>query len=245
MRQVWCRVLPLLLFCSFALAQSALPVSAEIVQPRGVESGYAIVTAETAEVREGPSPKYDVITVVEKGEIFTKLGRTGGWYYLQISDDTVGWVSGRAIRRYQPQTPPTSDVAPDEGSYYSNNPDNYNPYLYSPYYGYPYYYSWDQPYFYGEWYFYGHDSHRYGSRHYDYDHRRYRSNDWHSSRDRSLGDDGRSGGRTRYDGRYGSDAWRGNDSHRDYNNGGGWNGGGWNSQSHSSGPRFPTPFRRR
>ena len=87
-----------------------------------------IVTAETAEVREGPAPNYDVITVVAKGEIFVKQGRTGAWYYIKINDDTFGWISGRAIRRYQEEEAPSTYVEPRD------EPVESGDYPYYPYY---------------------------------------------------------------------------------------------------------------
>ena len=88
---------------------------AAVVSPEIDESGSVIVTTETAEVREGPAAGYDVITVVAKGEIFVKQGRTGAWYYIRINDDTFGWISGRAISRYQEGETPSTYVEPRDG----------------------------------------------------------------------------------------------------------------------------------
>lgn len=144
-----------------------------VVPPRAYESGMVIVTAETAEVREGPSPRSEVITVVEKGEIFEKAGRTKGWYYIKLGENAFGWVSGRAIRRYRGSESPSPyveryaepDVGPYAEGYYP-----YYPYYPEPYYSYPYY--WGEPYYWGG-YYYGYDTHR--RRDYYYNDYRYRA----------------------------------------------------------------------
>lgn len=140
-----------------------------VVLPRAYERGMVIVTAETAEVREGPSPRSEVITVVERGEIFEKAGRTKGWYYIELGENAFGWVSGRAIRRYRAPARPAphagSEVGPSDEGYYP-----YYPYYPEPYYSYPYY--WGAPYFWGEWNYYGYDTQR--RRDYYYNDNRYR-----------------------------------------------------------------------
>lgn len=94
------------------------PLRAAVVEPRVAESGSVIVTAETAEVREGPSSRSEVITVVAKGEVFLKQGRTGAWYLIRIDDDSFGWISGRSVRRYRGEAAeesPSPYVGPYEG----------------------------------------------------------------------------------------------------------------------------------
>jgi len=227
----------LLSVCLMGLA--AEPARAAMVEPRGSESGYAIVTAKTAEVREGPSSKAAVITVVERGEVFAKVGRTGGWYFLQISDSSRGWISGRALRRYVPETPPVEgdDQGDDEGV--SAPPveprATYPPPSPWTNYGYPY---WGQPYYYNEWYFYGSDPYWYGSWGHDYrsydryrgrDDDRYRDRDWESGRQKRSNDSPGSGGSHQ-------------DSHSETYQSGNHSSG---SSPHVVSPRFPTPFRRR
>ena len=231
MSRLWRRgLLPLL--CG-ALVLWAGPARAEVVQPRELESGSVIVTAATAEVREAPSPRADVITVVEKGEIFLKQGRTGGWYYIKIGDDTFGWISGRAISRYKAEGSPSSDVGPYEGtpSYPSY------PYLGS-YYEYPYY--WGQPYLSWEWYVYDREPHRDRSWDHERDTVRDRYRDrrrddtWHGDGDRPRSDN-------RQDDRRRDDNWhQGNDVHR-----GDSGRTRSNSQNRPATPRFRGPFQRR
>ena len=136
------KILPLL--CGLIVLQFLVsPAHSALVQPAEVESGSVIVTAETAEVREGPSLDAAVITVVGKGEIFDKLGRTGAWYFIRINDDAFGWVNGRAVRNHGAEESPPPYLGPYDDSYY-------------PYYpGIPYdYYSWGLPYLSWEWYVY-------------------------------------------------------------------------------------------
>ena len=141
---------------------------AEVVQPKAVESGQVIVISETAEIREGPSPNAEVIAVVDKGEIFEKLGRTMRWYLVKVDDEITGWISGRYIRRYQEggaQYGYPSGVPYDGRNYPSYYPGDYYS---NPYYN-PYFYGW--PFFSGDWYFYGGGPYR------GYD--RYPSGGWH------------------------------------------------------------------
>jgi hypothetical protein len=195
-RAWWSGVLPLL--CGAVLLFSA-PAGAALVQPQHDESGDVIVTVESAEVREGPATNFEVITLVGKGEIFAKQGRTGAWYLIKINDETSGWVSGRAVRRYQPEgaeepAPPyvAPEVVPEEPQGYPYYP-YYPEYQYYPYYyGYYDYYSyWGWPYYSRDWYGYGHG------------YTPYRSRTWYGDRRRDWnhGD----GGRPR------NDNW-----HRDY-----------------------------
>jgi hypothetical protein len=211
------------------LVCDAEKAGAALVEPRTTESGYAIVTARTAEVREGPSPRAAVITIVEQGEVFAKIGRTGGWYFLQISDDSRGWVSGRSLRRYDQAEGPVGEVAPPEEGSVAEPPEPpvpaYPPTIYGypyPYqYQYPYPYGW--PYFYGEWYIYDRDRYWHDSwgdrdRHRDWDHDR--------DRDRRHERSSSGGGTTTVRPR--------DDDHRS----------GMGSAPHPVAPRLPRPFRR-
>jgi len=167
--QVLCGVFFFLLLGGSARAQVAQPEaekvqpSAEVVRPRAVESGLVIVTAESAEVRTGPSTNAEVIAVVDKGEIFEKLGRTMRWYLVKVDDEITGYISGRYIRRYQEGGQSTY---PSGGAYDGRNYPSYYP---GDYYNYPYYnpffYNYGWPYFSGEWYFYGGEPYRGYDRH--------------------------------------------------------------------------------
>lgn len=169
MKRVWYRGLLPVLWSAFVIYLWAGPVCAALVQPAEVESGSVIVTAETAEVREGPSPDFGVITYVGKGEIFPALGRTGAWYFIKINENASGWISGRAVGRYQAEGSPPPYVVPYEERYYPNYPGNY--------YDYPFFW-WGQPFFSWEWYFYGPEPHR--DRIWDHgrDYPRDRDRDW-------------------------------------------------------------------
>jgi uncharacterized protein YraI len=213
------------------LLVAAATARAVAVQPEVAETGSVIVTADSAEVREGPSHTYDVVTVVEKGEVFLKQGRTKGWYLIKINDESSGWVSGRAISRYRAEGSAPPYVRPYDSWYY--------PYYPGGYYDYPYSY-WGQPYLSWEWYFYDGDRHRDRSwdrsRDHDRDDRRDRD------RDRPRGDEWRADeDRPRGDGRSRDGDWRrDDDSHR-----GGDIGPRANPQPRSSGPRIRSPFPRR
>jgi len=162
----------------------AKPVRAEVAKPSMDESGSLIVTADTTEVREGPSRGYAVITIVGKGEIFVKEGRTGAWYYIRINGDTFGWINGRDVVRYQAEGVLVPDVAPEEEAapYLGPYDARYYPYYPGSVYGYSYY-AWGQPSLSWEWYYYGSDSHRYRTWDYDSSYRRDRDHD--RSRDES------------------------------------------------------------
>lgn len=215
MKRARCRgVLPLLCGALVFLFWTR-PACAVVVQPETLESGSVIVTAQTAEVREGPSPAADVITVVEKGEIFLKQGRTGGWYYVKINDEAFGWISGRAVGRYQAEGSPSLYIVPDVGGDHPYYPGSY--YDYPPY-------PWVQPFFAWEWYF--------------PDREPYRDRSWEHHRDymRDRDRDRPQGG-----GRPGDDVrQREPESHR-----GDDSGYGSHHQSRPPAPRIRAPFMRR
>lgn len=158
------------LFAAFLVCGSAF---ASPVQPEVAEEGSVIVIADTAEVREGPGPAYEVVTIVERGEVFAKRGRTGGWYLVLISGEATGWINGRAVQRHEGDGSAPARIGPYEDRFAPDSPFWYGPY--SSYY-------WVQPYFSWEWYYYG-DSHR--------DRWRYDRWDSHRDRDRGRDDDGR------------------------------------------------------
>lgn len=170
MRRMRCRRLLILLCAALAICLRRGSAYAEIIQPSVAESGSVIVTAATAEVREGPAADFNVITVVEKGEIFLKQGRTGAWYYILINGDAYGWISGRAIGSYQAEASPSPSVIPYDDRY------DY-PYYPGGYYG----YFWGQPFLTWDWYVYGHapplDRPRERERDYNRDRYRDRSRD--------------------------------------------------------------------
>lgn len=222
MRRMWGVSLPALL-CGAVLLSRPVPAVAVLVQPAHVESGSVIVTTETAEVREGPSASNEVLTIVGRGEIFVKEGRTGAWYLIKINDDTSGWISGRAVRRYteggaegsvdpeeSEESPPTvlGPYDPYEGGYYP-----YNPY-WGSYYDYSFY-SWGLPYLSWDWYLFGREP--------------YRARSWYRYRDRNRSWDR---DRDRDDGRSRGDGWRRRDDRGNRSN----------SPSRPHVPRIRLPF---
>lgn len=174
----------------------AVPARADVVEPEVAESGSLIVIADTAEVRDGPSPDSDVITVVGKGEIFTKLGRTGAWYSIRINGDAFGWISGRAVSRFQAGGALSPPVGPEEEPEPYAGPYDSRYYLYYPGGAYDFsYYAWGEPYVSWEWYVYGSGSPRYRSWDHDRDYRRDRDHDrsreenWWTDEQRRRDDD--------------------------------------------------------
>jgi len=131
-----CQVSFSLLCGLFVLQLSVAPVRAEVVQPRSNERGFVIVTSESAEIREGPSPKYKVIESAKRGEVFPKAGRTGRWYYVEIDEDTFGWMSGRDLERYANSQSPTDERSPYPGRYYFDLYYPWQPFLFWDYYFY-------------------------------------------------------------------------------------------------------------
>jgi hypothetical protein len=224
MMRAWHRVILPLLGSLLAFNLGAADVPAAIVGPGVAESGSVVVTAETAEVREGPAASYSVITVVEKGEVFVKQGRTGGWYYILINGDAFGWINGRAVGNNQAEASPPPYVVPYEDRYSTS-------YFYpGSYYG----YYWGQPYISWEWYFYDRDTH--WDRSWDRDRDRDRDHNRDRYRDRSRDDHERPD-----QNRVRSDSWRG-DGERTH---GGDNTHRTTPAPRSSTPRFPGPFRHR
>ena len=61
-----------------------------------------IVTANTLNVRSGPSTKYSVITTVNKNEYIRVFAGIGNWYVIQTDDDYVGAVSKQYVKAIYP-----------------------------------------------------------------------------------------------------------------------------------------------
>ncbi|MBS4538290.1 SH3 domain-containing protein, partial [Clostridium sp. D2Q-11] len=55
------------------------------------------VTADSLNVREGTSTSYSIVDKVLKGEVYTPIEESNGWYKIQTSN-TTGWVHGGYLR---------------------------------------------------------------------------------------------------------------------------------------------------
>lgn len=54
-----------------------------------------ITASENAELRTGPNATYPVIYQVDKGETFTRVGKSGKWIEVETRDGTEkGWIAG-------------------------------------------------------------------------------------------------------------------------------------------------------
>ncbi len=78
-----------------------LQIGAEVVVSKGTEptaktvaiSGkMATISRDNVNIRKGPGVHFDSIVQVEKGRTANVLGRRAGWYKLQFSGGTIGWV---------------------------------------------------------------------------------------------------------------------------------------------------------
>lgn len=56
-----------------------------------------IVTGDVVNLRENPGLEAKVITQVGISTIVSVLGKTDGWYQLQLSDGTQGWMSASYV----------------------------------------------------------------------------------------------------------------------------------------------------
>ena len=93
------------------------------------------VNQDTIEVRSGPSPEYQVIGVINRGQTFTPNGRTQAGDWLQFPwEGTDGWVYAQSlivtgsgqlpvVRRLPPPPPPSDSSPPDSPPPDSPPPD--------------------------------------------------------------------------------------------------------------------------
>ncbi len=58
------------------------------------KSRYAVVSADSATIRRGPSQDADKVTTVDTGTKVTVLNYQHGWYELKFPKGTVGWMRG-------------------------------------------------------------------------------------------------------------------------------------------------------
>lgn len=59
------------------------------------EDSSSIYVIEDAELRTGPSSAYPVISNIDKGQNFQKIGKTGKWLEVESANKKEkGWVAG-------------------------------------------------------------------------------------------------------------------------------------------------------
>ncbi len=57
-----------------------------------------IVTVTTLNVRSGAGTNNDIISKVHKNEVLTILEESNNWFKIQLSNSTIGWVSGDYVK---------------------------------------------------------------------------------------------------------------------------------------------------
>ena len=63
-----------------------------------------IVTADTLNVRSGPSTEYDIIATLRKNEYIRIFAGIGNWYIVQIEGDYIGAVSQKYVKPIYPNS---------------------------------------------------------------------------------------------------------------------------------------------
>ncbi len=81
-------------YVSIGAEGGASTILSEVVDPF-----KASITSSSLKVRSGPSTGYDVITTINKGTTFTVLGKSGSWYYIELSSGTKGYASSEYIKK--------------------------------------------------------------------------------------------------------------------------------------------------
>lgn len=69
-----------------------------------VDFTTGMVTADTLNVRSGPSTEYDVIASLRKNEYIRIFEAIGSWYIVQIEGDYVGAVSQKYVKPIYPNS---------------------------------------------------------------------------------------------------------------------------------------------
>ncbi len=81
-------------YVSIGAEGGASTVLGEVIDPF-----KASITSSSLKVRSGPSTGYDVITTINKGTTFNVLGKSGSWYYIELSNGTKGYASADYIKK--------------------------------------------------------------------------------------------------------------------------------------------------
>jgi uncharacterized protein YgiM (DUF1202 family) len=65
------------------------PTAQSVKQLGGTQ---AVVVVSGLNVRQGPSKKYGITRVIPQNTQVTIIGKSHGWYHVQLPDGTIGWV---------------------------------------------------------------------------------------------------------------------------------------------------------
>jgi cell wall-associated NlpC family hydrolase len=84
-------------FVGYTKAQAA-ELNSTSNQQVSVLNTTGVVTASKLNMRTGPSTNYSIMHVLWQGNRVKVIGRTTGWYKIQLSDGRVGWVSATYLR---------------------------------------------------------------------------------------------------------------------------------------------------
>lgn len=80
-----------------AVAKKATaPKKPEFIAPN-IKTGYAKVKADAATLRKEPKTDGQKIRSLDSGTVGKITGRSNGWYRLEFSDSTQGWVRGDLV----------------------------------------------------------------------------------------------------------------------------------------------------
>lgn len=74
-------------------------VGAWTVERRAAAVQEAVVTAEAADVRNGPGPSFATAFVLHEGAEVVVEGERGGWVEISLPGDLRGWIQAESIAR--------------------------------------------------------------------------------------------------------------------------------------------------
>lgn len=81
-------------YVSIGAQGGASTVLGEVIDPF-----KASITSSSLKVRSGPSTGYDTIATINNGTTFNVLGKSGNWYYIELSNGTKGYASAEYIKK--------------------------------------------------------------------------------------------------------------------------------------------------
>ncbi|MDN5344570.1 MAG: N-acetylmuramoyl-L-alanine amidase [Clostridia bacterium] len=85
-------------------------------------AGRVRITGSYVNIRTGPGMAYQVITTLPQGTILKCLGETNGWYQVQLSESSKGWISATYAEPVPDDNPPGNGQPPDDSGPPDNNP---------------------------------------------------------------------------------------------------------------------------
>ncbi len=70
----------------------------------------AVVNTIHLNMRSGPGTEYDIIRVLNGGDLVTLTGKSSGsWVHIHTSDNFAGWVNGSYLAFNQPNDDPLTN----------------------------------------------------------------------------------------------------------------------------------------